>query len=79
MEKINKPISGFVILLLCLVLLGIAAYLFVIHLHEIEQTENSVIGGIMHVRLFIFYQRTDNCKSKPGHGCWYSLENMSAR
>ena len=54
MEKINKPKSGFLILVLCLVLLAIAAYRFVIASHEIEPTENIVFGGLC-MLAFVFF------------------------
>ncbi len=54
MEKINKPKSGFLILVLCLVLLAIAVYRFVIASHEIEPTENSVLGGLC-MLAFVFF------------------------
>jgi hypothetical protein len=54
MEKINKPKSGFLILVLCLVLLAIAAYRFVIASHEIEPTENILLGGLC-MLAFVFF------------------------
>jgi hypothetical protein len=56
MEKINKPKSGFVILVLCLMLLAIAAYRFVIASHEIESMENSVLGVIC-MLAFLFFMK----------------------
>jgi regulator of protease activity HflC (stomatin/prohibitin superfamily) len=53
MEKINRPISGFAILLLCLVLLGLAAYFFI----NGSKPENSgmiLFGGICIVA-FVFF------------------------
>jgi len=45
MEKINKPISGFAILLLSLVLLGLAAY-FITNGAREEMTQYSIFGAI---------------------------------
>ncbi|HEY4936617.1 MAG TPA: SPFH domain-containing protein, partial [Puia sp.] len=53
MEKINKPISGFAILLLCLALLGLAAFFFVNGAHE-ESTQNSLLGALC-MLFFVFF------------------------
>jgi regulator of protease activity HflC (stomatin/prohibitin superfamily) len=45
MEKINKPISGFAILVVCLAFLATAAYFFVNGAHE-ESTFNGLLGGL---------------------------------
>jgi regulator of protease activity HflC (stomatin/prohibitin superfamily) len=45
MEKINKPISGFAILLLSLVLLALAAYFLVNGAHQ-EMTQYNIFGAI---------------------------------
>ncbi len=52
MEKINKPISGFAILLLCLVLLGLAAYFFI----NGSNPENSgmILSGGICMLAFVF-------------------------
>jgi regulator of protease activity HflC (stomatin/prohibitin superfamily) len=53
MEKTNRPISGFAILLLCLVLLGLAAYFFI----SGSNPENSgmiLFGGIC-MAAFVFF------------------------
>jgi hypothetical protein len=55
MEKINKPISGFAILLLCLVLLAAALFLFITGSHE-NSVPNSVSGGLC-MLAFIFFMR----------------------
>jgi regulator of protease activity HflC (stomatin/prohibitin superfamily) len=55
MEKTNKPVSGFAILLLCLVLLGLAAYLFITDAHN-ETPQFSVLAVIC-VVAFIFFTR----------------------
>jgi hypothetical protein len=52
MEKINKPISGFAILVVCLALLATAAYFFVNGAHE-ESTSNSLLGGLC-ILAFVF-------------------------
>lgn len=46
MEKINKPISGFAILIVCLALLALAAYFFVTGSHMEEPTQYSLLGGL---------------------------------
>jgi regulator of protease activity HflC (stomatin/prohibitin superfamily) len=56
MEKINKPVSGFAILLLCLVLLALAAYFFVTGSHQEEQTTYSLLGGLC-MLAFVFFSR----------------------
>ncbi len=53
MEKNNKPISGFAILLLCLALLGMAAYFFV-NASRDDSTLNAVFGGICMLG-FVFF------------------------
>src|SRR5450432_2030723 len=55
MEKINKPISGFAILLLCLVLLGMAAYFLINGVHE-EMPQLSVFGVLCMVA-FVFFTK----------------------
>jgi regulator of protease activity HflC (stomatin/prohibitin superfamily) len=55
MEKTNKPISGFAILLLCLALLALAAYFFV-SAAQTEMPRYSVYGTICMV-LFIFFTK----------------------
>ncbi len=55
MEKINKPISGFAILLLCLALLAAAAYFF-INVSRDESTVSSVLGALCMLG-FIFFAR----------------------
>jgi regulator of protease activity HflC (stomatin/prohibitin superfamily) len=52
MEKTNKPISGFAILVLSLVLIGLAIYFFVTG-SQMESTQYSVIGGLCMVA-FVF-------------------------
>jgi len=52
MEKINKPISGFAILVVCLAFLATAAYFFVNGAHE-ESTFNSLLGGLC-ILAFVF-------------------------
>jgi regulator of protease activity HflC (stomatin/prohibitin superfamily) len=54
MEKINKPVSGFAILLLCLVLLAWAAYLFIGASHQADATQNSLLGGLS-MLAFVFF------------------------
>ena len=46
MEKINKPVSGFAILVLCLAFLGLAAYFFINGSHQEEPATYSLIGGL---------------------------------
>ncbi len=53
MEQNNKPISGFAILLLCLALLGLAAYFFV-NASKDDSTLNAVIGAICMLG-FVFF------------------------
>jgi regulator of protease activity HflC (stomatin/prohibitin superfamily) len=52
MEKTNKPISGFAILVLSLALIGLAIYFFVTG-SQMESTQYSVIGGLCMVA-FVF-------------------------
>jgi regulator of protease activity HflC (stomatin/prohibitin superfamily) len=54
MEKINKPVSGFVILLLCLALLAMAAYLFITGSHQEDATQKSIFGGLC-MLAFVFF------------------------
>jgi regulator of protease activity HflC (stomatin/prohibitin superfamily) len=53
MEQNNKPISGFAILLLCLALLGLAAYFF-INASKDESTLNALLGGLCMLG-FVFF------------------------
>ena len=53
MEKINKPISGFAILIVCLGTLALAAYLFISGSQQEEATQNSLLGGLC-MLVFIF-------------------------
>jgi hypothetical protein len=53
MEQNNKPISGFAILLLCLGLLGLAAYFFV-NASKDDSTLNAVLGAICMLG-FVFF------------------------
>jgi hypothetical protein len=53
MEQNNKPISGFAILLLCLALLGLAAYFFV-NASKDDSTLNAVLGAICMLG-FVFF------------------------
>jgi regulator of protease activity HflC (stomatin/prohibitin superfamily) len=53
MEKINKPISGFAILLLCLALLAMAAF-FIINGSRQEMTGSSITGAIC-MLAFVFF------------------------
>ncbi len=53
MEQNNKPISGFAILLLCLGLLGLAAYFF-INASKDESTMNALLGGLC-MLVFVFF------------------------
>jgi SPFH domain / Band 7 family len=53
MEQNNKPISGFAILLLCLGLLGLAAYFFV-NASKDDSTLNAVFGAICMLG-FVFF------------------------
>jgi regulator of protease activity HflC (stomatin/prohibitin superfamily) len=55
MEKINKPVSGFAILLLCLLLLGLAAYLFFNGARQ--ETPQLNIGGVLCMVAFIFFTK----------------------
>lgn len=52
MEKINKPISGFAILILSLALLGIAAYLFISGARQ-EAGQFSLLGALC-IAAFVF-------------------------
>ena len=54
MEKINKPVSGFAILLLCLALLAMAAYLFITGSHQEDATQKSILGGLC-MLAFVFF------------------------
>src|SRR4249920_2414847 len=53
MEKTNRPISGFAILLLCLALLAMAAY-FIVNGSRNDMTEYNVIGALCMVA-FVFF------------------------
>jgi hypothetical protein len=53
MEQNNKPISGFAILLLCLGLLGLAAYFF-INASKDDSTLNAVLGALCMLG-FVFF------------------------
>src|ERR1700694_5959736 len=53
MEKINKPVSGFAILILCLALLATAAYFF-FNAATRELTEFDVYGIITMI-IFVFF------------------------
>jgi regulator of protease activity HflC (stomatin/prohibitin superfamily) len=53
MEQNNKPISGFAILLLCLALLGLAAYFFV-NASKDDSTLNAVFGALCMLG-FVFF------------------------
>src|SRR5450631_11612 len=53
MEKTNRPISGFAILLLCLVLLAMAAF-FIVNGSRNDMTEYNIIGAICMVA-FVFF------------------------
>ena len=55
MEKINRPISGFAILLLCLVLLVLAAF-FIVNGSRNEMTGSSILGAICLVA-FVFFMK----------------------
>src|SRR5450432_3223214 len=55
MEKISKPISGFAILLLCLVLLGLAAYFFFSGARQ--ETPQLNIAGVLCMVAFIFFTK----------------------
>jgi regulator of protease activity HflC (stomatin/prohibitin superfamily) len=55
MEKINRPISGFAILLLCLVLLILAAF-FIVNGSRNEMTGSSILGAICLVA-FVFFMK----------------------
>jgi regulator of protease activity HflC (stomatin/prohibitin superfamily) len=55
MEKTMKPISGFAILLLCLVLLGLAAYFF--QNGARQETPQLNIGGVICMIAFIFFAK----------------------
>jgi uncharacterized membrane protein (Fun14 family) len=46
MEKLTKAISGFAILLICVALLGGAAYFFITGSHQEDPTQNSLMGGL---------------------------------
>jgi hypothetical protein len=52
MEQNNKPISGFAILLLCLALLGLAAY-FIINAAHDDSTLDGILGSLCMV-VFVF-------------------------
>jgi regulator of protease activity HflC (stomatin/prohibitin superfamily) len=53
MEKINRPISGFAILLLCLVLLGLAAYFFAMGSNP--EHSGMIVFGVIGMVAFIFF------------------------
>jgi regulator of protease activity HflC (stomatin/prohibitin superfamily) len=55
MEKINKPISGFAILFLCLVLLALAAFFFINGAHQ-DVSKFSVLG-IICMLAFVFFTK----------------------
>jgi len=54
MEKTNRPISGFAILLLCLALLALAAFLFIGGSHQADSTFYNLLGGLC-VLSFVFF------------------------
>jgi regulator of protease activity HflC (stomatin/prohibitin superfamily) len=54
MEKTNKPISGFAILLLCLALLALAAFLFISGSHQPDSTLVNLLGGLCMLS-FVFF------------------------
>jgi regulator of protease activity HflC (stomatin/prohibitin superfamily) len=54
MEKTNRPISGFAILLLCLVLLASAAFLFVTGSRQADSTLVYLLGGFC-MLAFVFF------------------------
>ena len=54
MEKINKPVSGFAILLLCLALLALAAFLFISGSHQADPAQNNLLGGLC-MLAFVFF------------------------
>jgi regulator of protease activity HflC (stomatin/prohibitin superfamily) len=54
MEKIKKAVSGFAMLVLCLVLLALAAYFFVMAAHQVEPTQSSLLGGLC-LLAFVFF------------------------
>jgi regulator of protease activity HflC (stomatin/prohibitin superfamily) len=54
MEKINKPVSGFAILVLCLTLLAMAAFLFIKASHQEEAMQYSLLGGLC-MLAFVFF------------------------
>ena len=55
MEKTNKPVSGFSVLLLCLVLLGLAAYLFITDAHN--ETPRFSVLAVICIIAFIFFTK----------------------
>jgi hypothetical protein len=55
MEKTMKPISGFAILLLCLVFLGLAAYFFLNGARQ--ETPQLNVGGVICMIAFIFFAK----------------------
>ncbi len=55
MEKTTKPISGFAILLLCLGLLGLAAFFFLSGVHQ--ETPQLNIGGVICMIAFVFFAK----------------------
>jgi regulator of protease activity HflC (stomatin/prohibitin superfamily) len=54
MEKTNRPISGFAILLLCLALLALAAFLFINGSHQADSTLSNLLGGLC-ILGFVFF------------------------
>jgi regulator of protease activity HflC (stomatin/prohibitin superfamily) len=56
MEKINKPVSGFAILVLCLAFLGLAAYFFINGSHQEEPATYSLLGGLCMLG-FVFFSK----------------------
>ena len=56
MEKINKPLSGFAILVLCLAFLALAAYFFINGSHQEEPATYSLLGGFC-VMGFVFFSK----------------------
>ena len=55
MEKTNKPVSGFAVLLLCLVLLGLAAYLFITDANN--ETPRFSVLAVICIIAFIFFTK----------------------
>ena len=71
MEKNNKPISGFAILLFTVLAAFRTGSLFLCQcLPKEDSTLDAILGGSLHVAdLFFLLKGNHDRKSQPGHAC----------